>query len=85
MQSGRQSGTIAWETSSAVGSVIGSMPGKAAAYMRVRVGPGAHTIEMTYEPLSFKAGWIASLIALAGLAAALAAGLRARRRPATGP
>jgi hypothetical protein len=51
----------------------------------VRVGPGSHTIEMTYEPLSFKAGWIVSLVSLAGLAAALAAGLRARRRPATGP
>jgi hypothetical protein len=51
----------------------------------VRVGPGKHTIEFTYEPLSFRVGWIISLVGLLGLAVMLAVGLRARRRGATGP
>jgi hypothetical protein len=40
-------GTIVLATSSAVGSVSGSIPGKALAYMRVRVGPGAKRLTRT--------------------------------------
>ena len=47
--------------------------------------PGTHTIELAYEPLSFRVGWIVSLLGLLGLAVTLAVGLRARRRGATGP
>jgi hypothetical protein len=42
--------------------------------------PGRHRVEFRYEPLSFRAGWIVSLIALAGLVATVAVGLR--RKPA---
>ncbi len=45
----------------------------------VRVGAGLHTVEFRYEPLSWRIGWIVSLLALIGLVAALAIGLR--RRP----
>jgi len=48
----------------------------------VRVGPGAHTVEFRYEPLSWRVGWIVSLVSLLGLAAALAIGTRRRRRAA---
>nr|MBA3264674.1 YfhO family protein [Thermoleophilaceae bacterium] len=41
--------------------------------------PGRHRVEFLYEPLSFRAGAVISLIALAGLIAAVAAGLRRRR------
>ena len=41
---------------------------------------GRHRIEFRYEPLSWRLGWIISLVALAALAAGLAAGLRGRRR-----
>ena len=41
--------------------------------------PGRHEVEFRYRPLSFRAGWIVSLLALAGLAAALVAGLRRGR------
>jgi hypothetical protein len=51
----------------------------------VRVGPGEHTIAFTYEPLSFRLGWIVSLLGLLGLAVALALGLRGRRRAAREP
>jgi hypothetical protein len=43
----------------------------------VRVGPGAHTVEMTYRPLSFRIGWIVSLLTAIGLAFAV---VRGRRR-----
>jgi hypothetical protein len=43
----------------------------------VRVGPGAHTVEMTYRPLSFRIGWIVSLLTALALALAV---IRARRR-----
>ena len=45
---------------------------------------GRHRVELRYEPASWRAGWIVSLIALVGLAATLAIGLRARRRAAAG-
>jgi hypothetical protein len=41
--------------------------------------PGRHRVEFRYEPLSFRAGWIVSLIALAGLVATVAVGLRRKR------
>ena len=50
----------------------------------VRLGPGAHTVEFTYQPLSFKIGWIVSSISLAGLALALIVGLRRRHRGGRG-
>jgi uncharacterized membrane protein YfhO len=45
----------------------------------VPIGAGAHTVEFTYEPLSWRIGWIVSALALAGLAVVLAVGLRRRR------
>ena len=45
----------------------------------VRVGAGMHTVEFRYEPLSWRIGWITTLVALAGLVAAVVAGLRPRR------
>jgi Bacterial membrane protein YfhO len=44
----------------------------------VKVPAGAHTVEFTYEPSSWRAGWIVSLLAL--LAILAAAGIGARRR-----
>jgi len=46
----------------------------------VRVGPGVHTVEFRYEPLSWRVGWMVSLISLVGLAAAAGIGWRRRRR-----
>ena len=46
----------------------------------VRVGAGLHTVEFRYEPLSWRIGWIVSLVAVIGLVAALAIGLRRRPR-----
>jgi hypothetical protein len=43
----------------------------------VRVGPGVHTVEMTYRPLSFRIGWILSLVTALALVLAV---LRGRRR-----
>jgi Bacterial membrane protein YfhO len=49
----------------------------------VRVGPGTHTVEFRYEPLSWRIGWIISLVSAVGLAVAVAVGRsRARARPA---
>jgi hypothetical protein len=48
----------------------------------VAVGAGIHSVEFTYEPLSWRIGWITSTLALAGLAAVLAVGLRRRRNDA---
>jgi hypothetical protein len=50
----------------------------------VRVGAGSHTIELRYEPLSWRIGWIVSLISLAALALALIVGWRRRRAPELG-
>ena len=46
----------------------------------VMVPAGRHTVEFSYEPASFRAGWILSVLGLIALAAALFAGLRKRRR-----
>jgi hypothetical protein len=49
----------------------------------VPVPAGAHTVVFTYEPLSFRAGWIVSLLALLVILAA--AGIGWRRRGASRP
>jgi hypothetical protein len=41
--------------------------------------PGRHRVEFSYRPLSYRVGWIVSLLALAGLVATVAVGLRRRR------
>ena len=46
----------------------------------IPVAEGASTVELRYEPLSFRIGWIVSLLALAGMALALVLHLRRRRR-----
>jgi hypothetical protein len=46
----------------------------------VVVPPGRHRVEFSYEPASFRAGWIISLLALIALVAAVVVGVRARRR-----
>jgi hypothetical protein len=48
----------------------------------VRVGPGSHTVEFRYQPLSWRVGWVVSVVALVGLMLALVLGLRRRRRQA---
>jgi hypothetical protein len=45
----------------------------------VPIGAGTHVVEFTYEPLSWRIGWITSVLALLGLTAALGVGLRRRR------
>ncbi len=47
--------------------------------------PGRHRVVFSYEPASWRIGWITSLVALAGLAAALLVGWRGRRRPTSYP
>jgi hypothetical protein len=51
----------------------------------VRVPAGSSTVELRYEPLSWRLGWIVSLLALTALAATLAVGLRRRRAGAGAP
>jgi hypothetical protein len=46
----------------------------------VAVNAGRHTIVLRYQPASWRAGWIITALALAGLLVAVATGLRARRR-----
>jgi uncharacterized membrane protein YfhO len=41
--------------------------------------PGRHRVEFRYQPLSFRAGALVSLIALLGLIATVAVGLRRGR------
>ena len=48
----------------------------------VRIAPGSHTVEFRYEPLSWRIGWIVSLVSLVGLAVLVAVGWRRRRRKA---
>ena len=49
----------------------------------VPLSAGSHTVAFRYEPLSWRIGWIVSLLGLALLAAAVVAGLRGRRRGTT--
>jgi uncharacterized membrane protein YfhO len=46
----------------------------------VMVPAGTHRVEFVYEPASWRAGWIISVLAVLAVAVAIAAGLRARRR-----
>jgi hypothetical protein len=46
----------------------------------VAVPPGAHRVEMRYEPASFRAGWIISLTSALALVAAVVLGTRRRGR-----
>jgi uncharacterized membrane protein YfhO len=48
----------------------------------VRVGAGEHTVVFRYEPLSWRVGWLVSLVSLVGLVVALSVGLRRRKRSA---
>ncbi len=48
----------------------------------VRLPPGAHTVRFAYEPASFRAGWIVSVLALLAIAGAALAGRGRARRPA---
>jgi Bacterial membrane protein YfhO len=47
----------------------------------VPVPAGRHRVEMRYEPASWRAGWIVSLVSLLVLVALVVVGLRGRRRP----
>jgi hypothetical protein len=44
----------------------------------VRLGPGAHTVEMSYRPTSFRIGWIVSLVTALALVAAIVVARRRR-------
>jgi len=44
----------------------------------VRVPAGAHRVELRYEPASWRAGWIVSLVALLAILGAAAVGIRRR-------
>jgi hypothetical protein len=46
----------------------------------VVLGRGSHTIIFRYQPLSWRIGWITSLLALLGIAGAITVGWRRRRR-----
>jgi hypothetical protein len=46
----------------------------------VPLAAGEHTVEFRYQPLSWRIGWIISLLALIGLAAAFVVGRRRRAR-----
>ena len=50
----------------------------------VPVPAGTSTVEFVYEPLSWRVGWIVSLLALIGIAAAAVIGVGRRRRSASG-
>jgi hypothetical protein len=45
----------------------------------VRLGPGRHHVVFSYRPWSWRVGWIVSLVALIGLAAAVVVAWRRRR------
>jgi hypothetical protein len=45
----------------------------------VLLPPGRHRVVFSYEPITWRIGWIASLVALVGLVVAVAVGLRGRR------
>ena len=46
------------------------------------MGRGHHRIEYSYEPVSWRIGWIISLLSLLGLAGAVVIERRRRGRPA---
>ena len=46
----------------------------------VKVPPGTHRVEMRYEPASWRAGWIISLVSLLVLIGLVVAGVRQRGR-----
>ena len=46
----------------------------------VQVPAGAHTVELRYQPASWRAGWIVSLVALLAIGGLALLGLRRRRR-----
>lgn len=46
----------------------------------VALPPGTHRVEFRYQPASFRAGWIVSLLALLATATAAVIGLRVHRR-----
>jgi hypothetical protein len=48
-------------------------------YRGVRLGPGQHRVEFSYEPLSWRIGWIASLVSLVALALVVLVAWRRRR------
>jgi uncharacterized membrane protein YfhO len=48
----------------------------------VPVPPGAHRVEMRYEPTSWRLGWIVSLVSLLVLIGLVVAGIRRRGRTA---
>ncbi len=48
----------------------------------VRLGPGAHRVELSYAPASWRLGWIVSAVSLLVLLAVLAVGWRRARRSA---
>ena len=50
----------------------------------VPVPAGAHRVEFRYEPASWRAGWITSVVALCVIVAAAAVGLRRRPSAARG-
>jgi hypothetical protein len=49
----------------------------------VRIPAGSHRVEFVYEPLSWRIGWIVSLLAIASVAAVAVAGARRARGPAS--
>jgi len=48
----------------------------------VPVGPGTHRVELSYDPASFRIGWLVSLAALLIVAGMIVVGVRHRRRRA---
>ena len=46
----------------------------------VVVPAGTHTVEFSYEPASWRAGWIISALSLLALVGVVALGLRRRRQ-----
>jgi Bacterial membrane protein YfhO len=50
----------------------------------VVIPPGTHRIEFRYEPASFRAGWIITIVGLIALASAALIGLRMRRSGSSG-
>jgi hypothetical protein len=50
----------------------------------ISIGPGRHTIVMSYQPTSWTIGWIISVICLLGILGAVAVGIWQQRRTVTG-